>query len=377
MLNSSRVRSPHRRALRGLSLFEAALSTGLIVIVLSAATALWSNYVFRAGLQSEARAVSALAQAAKSHVIKDFDTHLNTISLSASNVVTLSLNDLTASESYAVGAPNQTGRGRTLSVLMWSPSATQIVLLAQAQFPVGESGRIGVPRGSRDIYSTGWVAPHSPSEIQGPGLRLDITALQTAGVALGAGDLVALEFVSFGRDISPYLHRVARVGRPQLNQMETGLDLNGNSLEDIATLTATNLAVETALTAQSISGTTEVVGDLTAGGNMSVAQTLDVTGDLTVTGTATAQNATIAQRLSATEIAATNATIGTLSSQQVNAAQVNVTGQVTTQTLNADAVNTDSAVVQFIESGLGILDGTTQAGTLVSNTVITGSCIGC
>jgi hypothetical protein len=377
MLISTCSKRVSRRAFRGLGLIQAALSTGLIVIVLSAATALWSNYVFRAGLQSEARAVSALAQAAKTHIIKDFDTHLNAITLSSNSVVSLNIDDLTASESYAPGAPRVTSRKRVLSVLMWSPTPTQIIVLAQAQFATGETGRVGVPRGSRDISSTGWVAPHNSTEIQGPGIRLDISALQTAGIAIGSGDLVSLEFVSFGRDVSPYLHRIAQVGRPQLNQMETDLDLNGNNLEDVGTLTATNLVVLNGLSAQSISGATSVLGNLTASGNMTVSQTLNIGGNLTVTGTAAAQNLNVAQRLETTEITATNATFGTLSSDQINAVQVTVSGQVTTQTLNADAVNTDNAVVQVLESSLGLLNGTTQAQNLVSNTVITGSCSGC
>ena len=160
--------------------------------------------------------------------------------------------------------------------------------------------------------------------------------------------------------------------RPEIYPCNTA-----NNLEDVGTLTATNLVVVDGLSAQSISGATTVLGNLTASGDMTVSQTLNIGGNLTVLGTVAAQNLDVAQRLSTTEITATTATFGTLSSDQINAVKVTVSGQVTTQTLNADAVNTDNAVVQVLESSLGLLNGTTQAQNLVSNTVITGSCSGC
>ena len=366
-----------RRARRGMSLLEAALSAGLIVLALSSALTLWTNYVFRLALHAEAREVSALADAAKSHVLQNFDAHVSTARSATDNVIALPISDLIASDSYSPASPQTTTRGRDLAVYVWAPDANTALILAAAQFGTGETGRVGVPRGGKDIHAVGWVAPHSTTQIQGPGLRLDIAAIQSNTVPLVAGDLIGLAYASYGRDLSPYLHRTANALRPELNQMETDLDLGGNDIVGVGSLNATTVTVDGGLTSGTITGVTSVQGPARVTGNLTVSGTTTVTGDLTVTGAASATSLNVAQLLTANNITATTATVDTLTSDQINAANVNASGQVTTPLVNGETLAVDDLTANRIEAALGILDGITQADTLVADTVITGSCSGC
>lgn len=59
----------------------------------------------------------------------------------------------------------------------------------------------------------------------------------------GPGHLAALINFGSGSSAQDFLYRVSVPGQPQLNQMQTDLDLGGNSIEDIANLQLANASV--------------------------------------------------------------------------------------------------------------------------------------
>ena len=92
--------------------------------------------------------------------------------------------------------------------------------------------------------------------------------------------MVSIEYVSFVQNRQPYLHRTEQPGAPQLNEMATDLNMNGNSITNVSELTASSVTVLETLE------TTNLVADTVTAGELFslVASTTTITGDYTVSG---------------------------------------------------------------------------------------------
>lgn len=97
--------------------------------------------------------------------------------------------------------------------------------------------------------------------------------LASYGVSPGAGHLATALFFDDGALTNDYLYRNSVAGHPEVNRMNTSIDMGGNNLN--------NTGVVNAATAN-ISGNVSVAGDATVGGTVK-GQTADIAGE-TYTG---------------------------------------------------------------------------------------------
>lgn len=85
----------------------------------------------------------------------------------------------------------------------------------------------------------GWVSTSAPTIATGKGWGP--VNLSTYGIPSGGCQLVVALFVANLASTDDALHRHATPGQPQLNQMSTAIDLNGNNLNNAATVNAKQL----------------------------------------------------------------------------------------------------------------------------------------
>lgn len=85
-------------------------------------------------------------------------------------------------------------------------------------------------------------------------------------IGLAGGRSVSLLNFSNGQLVSNYLYRNAVPGQPQLNQMNTTLDMNGNDISNAKNVSATTVSTTSTAT---IGGNTTIAGTLNVTGNIS------------------------------------------------------------------------------------------------------------
>jgi hypothetical protein len=373
--NRSKTKRLPRRARRGAAMLDSLLAMGVFVLALGLSLSYWNMHQFRAGLQKEAVELTQLVRAAQSYVGRDPLTRLSEAAAAPSGVLSISLATLIASGDYPPTSGGYTTRRREMRVHLASLNATSAILVADARFVAGDQGRIGVPRGGEFIGSVGWVAPHRTALIEGPGLRYDITSLQAAGVLSNEGDLGAFEFISVERDVSPYLHRVAIPGRPELNQMATDLDLGGQDILGAGRLEATEARV-TNLQGQNITGALTINDTLNIAGTATVT-TLDAQGATTVSGPLSANQITVAGPITATDLTTTNITATNVSADEVAARDITATGMVGAQTVVATDLTATDANINRLEGNAVTVSGTLNAASATIRSLFTGGCTGC
>ncbi|WP_033962487.1 shufflon system plasmid conjugative transfer pilus tip adhesin PilV, partial [Pseudomonas aeruginosa] len=97
--------------------------------------------------------------------------------------------------------------------------------------------------------------------------------LASYGVSPGAGHLATALFFDDGALTNDYLYRKSVAGHPEVNRMNTSIDMGGNNLNNTGTVNAA---------AANITGNASVAGNATVGGTIK-GQTADITGE-TYTG---------------------------------------------------------------------------------------------
>lgn len=95
-------------------------------------------------------------------------------------------------------------------------------------------------------------------------------ALSNYGVNPGAGHTASALFLQDGTLANDYLYRNAIAGKPELNRMNTALNMGGNNLNNAANITA--------------SGTASITGDVNTGGNVNASGNVNLNGTVTAGG---------------------------------------------------------------------------------------------
>lgn len=366
-----------RKTKRGFNLIETSLTIGILVITFNTGLQVWNDYVFRKSLSTEAQQVSLLADAAKQHVLFDVNKYLGQASSAPNRILNLNIDDLVASESYSLTAPRSTTRRRDLSVFLWSPTATSLIVFAQASFPTGQTGRLGAPRHEDNITQTAWVPPYRLSRLEGVGVNYDIQHLKDAGRTFEAGDFVALEYISLARDVSPYLHRAFNPEVPELTRMEADLDLNNHKLLNVGSLAADEISVQTSLNTNTITGDLTVAGNVTIAGSFDVGGDINIQGDATVVGQINTDVLTVDQNVITGAFTSNTGSFTTLSADDITSTGVVTAPTVATRNLSSNTVSAVNGTGARIETDTLLVNGRTTASQVVTTTLTTGSCSGC
>ena len=360
-----RLRRKPRKRRQGSQLFEAVLVLLIAIPVIQIGTRIGTAYVKEAAGMSEARLLTQVADAGATLALRNLDNRINS-EIGAGNAQVLSLSDLAAEGLWASGSDQLTALGRQVSLILHARGSQELVVLARASTLPNERSPRYIPRGGEGVGLVGYVSPVAPDQLHGPGLDYDLTALQNLIGAPQTWDTVAVRVLRMDRNVLPFLHRVSQPGYPELNRMETDLDLNGFDLVRVGDLNADRIAASGALRTGTITGDLNVDGNVNASGNLAIdgrltastahvngaittdalvvsgqatlgalaADSLTTTGsfavnqDLVVGGTA-AVDALAATSLSAQALDASIISVGTLTSVNIIAETVNATrGQI-------------------------------------------------
>ena len=233
-----------------------------------------------------------------------------------------------------------------------------IVLLTETQ---GDRSASHVPRPDGGAQLVGRVDAHAVTELRGWDFTYDLNDIIAETGDDFEGELGAIRQVSDQVHVSPYLHRVAVPGRPELNRLEAPLDMNGNDIVDAGRVEAADVAIAGALT---------VGGELTA-------DTATIANELTVQGTLTAATANVGAltvpSIVTTALTAPSVSAGTAT---VDALTVATEADITTLTVGA-GLTVGSLVLEDVSLDHLTLSGGLTADSIITETLATTSCTGC
>ena len=354
------VRRNWRFRRRGASLAEMVLLLAVLGALFSAASQVVAGLMERQAVQRTAGQLSRLADDVGEWAEVDFVELLPRLAATEGRVEELTWVDMISAGNVSQPDVPTTPLRQTVRVFVHAPNERDLFVVLLTDSPEGGGAR-SVPRPRSNAAMVGRVDFHSPRELRGWEFTHDIGAIIDATGDEFEGELGAIRHVSDELHVSPFLHRFAVPGRPELNRMEAPLDMNGNAITGIIDLEAEDL---------------ELGGDLSVEGTLE-AETVEVDRDLSVTGILATG------RLEASEIDAVtvfsrtliteSAVIGTASTANlVVSGEADVTTLVVGDEMLVDSLNLGDVTMEHAE-----FTGSLRVPTLVTDRLETESCTGC
>lgn len=255
------ARMNHARGQRGMTLIEVivAIAIGLILMTLVA-----GGYTMYLTYQTNQLSAQWLQtwQAGAKQWISD-----NSASLLASSGGTATQAQLNTGGYFGTGfaATDSYGESATLHVIVVNGKLQGLVCAGGGQVITGQqqhqiAGMVGL--------GGGWVASGAPTVAVGK--AWGPVTLSTYGIASGGCQMVAALFVTDLATVDDSLHRHATAGLPQLNQMATAIDMNGNDITGGGHITANGATLAGGSNANSLAvGSAVFYGD---GANSAIRQ---------------------------------------------------------------------------------------------------------
>ena len=345
---------------RGTNLTETVLMLVVLGALFSAGSRVVAGYMDRQAVQRTAGQLSRLADDVGEWVEVDFLALRPRVAATVSRVEELGWAEMIADGSVSQPGIPTTPLRQSVRVFLHAPTNRDLFVVLLTDSSTDGIVR-SVPRPDSYAQLVGRVDVHAPEELRGWEFTYDLRDIIAADGDGFRGELRAVRHVSDELHVSPYLHRFAVPGRPELNRLEAALEMNGHAVTGIASLEAEQV---------SLSGDLAVVGTLEAG-------KLGVNGDLSVNGVLTAE------RLEASEIDAATvyADIVTADSaviETATAASLVVSGPADVTTLMVDhELSVDSLVLGDVTMGHAVINGSLTAPTIIADTLATNSCTGC
>lgn len=368
-----------RRLDRGLSLFGALLALAVFSVLMLGVMQWYQARSLEERDERAAAQLSILATAARSHVIDSFPTLL-------AGAVTqeITLATLRTANLLSPAFRDRDAMGRAFRILLRRPSTgvldlvvTQTVAAGDLRWPARAAATHPV-----DAARLGTVTVETPTRLTGPAVDVDISAFQAAFTgapttrAMAAYARIDRETVYGGQ-----LYRAAASGFPEINRMETDLDMAGNAITGASSVEADAITVDTTL---DVGGTMTVIGGLVVGQTATITGAVDLTGDLTaatatITGTASAATVTSTGQATAASLTTTGTvTAGTIGSSGA----MTVSGSATMADLTATSVSAGTLTSTTVSATDVTVRQMTATGTMTAanagiTTLTVGSCSGC
>ena len=366
------------RRRRGLSLFGSVMALAVLAVLVLGLSR-WVEDRLREDREERAvNQLSILAEAARAFVLDGFPT---LVTGAADREVTLA--QLTAADLLPAAFTARDAMGRGYRVFLHRPAAGVLEVLATQTVAAGDTwwpwrGLAAAPAGEMRL---GTVPPGAATTLTGPTVNVSVAPFQAAWSDPSARALAAWIRLDRQSVYGDQLYRVAAPGFPEINRMETDLDMAGNDIVDAGTIEATTLELAADL---------EVGRNLTVTGDLLVGASLEVTGEVDVDGALTAISAAVAGAASASSVTATGAMQGASLSVtgDVNAATIGasgsmtVSGSATMDDLTASTVSASSATATTLTASSASVQQLVASGSMTAasagvTTLIVGSCTGC
>lgn len=346
-----------QRARQGLSLLEAALVLLITIPVLTQVINLSAAYARQRAAELDARFLTDLAHAGRNLVLAQGQT------FTIGTPLTYTPAQLQTAGLLDPGAAAQSATGRLYRIDVLPRSANEIIILARGSVRAGAPVFMTIPQAREGIKRVGLIHSLAPNVLRGPSLNYDLTWMTGAFAPAKpvAGDLVALDVVRRDQSITPYLHRTSNPLFPELNRMQTDLDMDGFDITGAGALVANQINIAQGLNAGSLSGATTIAGSLQTS-TLTVSGPVSTTGPVTVAGSLTADSGALS---------------GALNANVVEATAAQIAGDISTNALSADNVVALDAGLRHLASDLITAQQIISSARGDFQNLSTGSCSGC
>ncbi len=363
---------------RGLTLFGSLLALGLIGVMALGLFALGERHLADMRERRAAAGIALIARAAHHHVTDRFAAFLVNPGFQE-----VALADLQATGELPAGIPAADAMGRDRRILIWSDGADTVEVVVTQVVAAGDEGwpwRAAASTASA-VGHLGTVAP-GDTRLNGPTIDVDVAAFQGAFQGAPAPTALAAHLRLDRHDIfGDQLWRVAVPGFPEINRMETDLDMAGHDITNAGDIATGTLAVTDSL---------EIGGDLDVTGALVVGELVEIAGAGRFTGEVSAPFATVTGDISADTVTATGEVSadtfdigGTVSAGAIaTPGALAVTGEASVGTLTATsvaagAVTADTLAATAIEAHQVTVSGSIDATSAGISELTVGRCTGC
>ncbi len=348
------------RRRRGVGLGDLTLAMAVFSILISGAVRLGSDLLARQAVALTAGQLSRLADDVEAWAAAEYTVLQPRVDALANDAEEQGWTALIAAGDVSQDSVPATALRQEVRVFLHAPDAGNLYVVLLTESP-GAGVVSHVPRPDRGAELVGRVDAHAVTELRGWDFTYDLTDIIAETGDDFQGELGAIRQVSDQVHVSPYLHRIAVPGRPELNRLEAPLDMNGNDIVDAATVEARNVDIGGALT---------VRGELTA-------DTVTIANDLSVQASLTAAAANVAA-LTAPSIVANALSAPSVSAGTATVATLTASGAADITTLVVGAgLTVGSLVLEDVSLDHLALTGSLTADSIITDTLATGSCTGC
>lgn len=213
-----------------------------ILVVLLVATLMataggyqWSRYLDRQANQAAADQMRLVADAGGKYIKDNYAVVVAQASPTAPAVITMDM--LRNTQYLPASFPNQNAYGQNYLVLALAPTPNklQTLVVTSNGDPIKELYMIDI---AKQVGAQGGYISTQNASVATGSFGGWSTALGPYGVAPGAGHLAAALFFQDGALVNDYLYRNAIPGQPNLNRMNTAIDMGGNNLNNAGVVNA-------------------------------------------------------------------------------------------------------------------------------------------
>lgn len=345
---------------RGASLADMTLAMVVMVVVIDGAVRFGDDLVSRNAVAVTAGQLSRLADDVEAWAAAEYTTLQPQVDALAHDTEEQGWAALIAAGDVSRDSVPATALRQSVRVFLHAPAAGNLYVVLLTDSP-GSGSVSHVPRPDGGARLVGRVDAHAVTELRGWDFTHDLTDIIAETGDDFQGELGAIRHVSGRIHVSPYLHRVAVPGRPELNRLEGPLDMNGNDIVDAGRIEAVDVTIG---------------GPLTVEGELAV-DTATIANELTVRGSLSAASAhvdaltvpsIVTTALTAPSVSAGTATVDTLT--------VATEADITTLAVGA-GLTVGSLVLEDVSLGHLALSGALTADSIITETLATTSCTGC
>ncbi|AGN33497.1 type IV pilus minor subunit PilV2 (plasmid) [Pseudomonas fluorescens A506] len=244
---------------RGFGALETLIVLAVAVTAAIGASQAYSIYVDRQSNQAASEHMSIVADASTLYIKDNYATVLASASPSSPASITINMLRATGYLPASFSDKNAYGQDYSILALAPSPGKLQTLIVTRNGDPIKEMYLIDIAK--RIGAKGGYISQVSTGTATGSFAGWS-TPLAPYGVSPGVGHLATALFVEESALVNDYLYRSAVPGQPQLNRMNTAIDMSGNNLNNVGTLNANAANVTGTVQAN----TTNTAGETYTGG---------------------------------------------------------------------------------------------------------------
>ena len=345
---------------RGSSLAETVLMLVVMGALFSAGSRVVASLMDRQAVQRTAGQLSRLADDVGEWAEVEFLRLQPRVAATADRVEELSWSGMISSGRVSQPGVPTTPLRQSVRVFLHAPTNSDLFVVLLTNSTDGGVVR-SVPRPEAYVRQVGRVDVHAPGELRGWEFTHDIRDIIDATGDGFRGELGAVRHISDNLHVSPYLHRFAVPGRPELNRLEAPLEMNGNAIAGVASLEADRV---------------EIAGDLEVSGTLEAGR-LEVGSELSVNGLLAAERVE-ALEVDAAAVFADTVTTASAVIDTATTANLVVSGAADVATLLVDReLSAGSLHLGDVTMGHAVISGSLTAPRIIADTLATGSCTGC